>query len=495
MKYFIYVRKSTDTEDKQVLSIEAQLAELAEHSEKERLEIAASFEEAKTAKEPGRTVFAEMLARIEQGEAQGILSWHPDRLARNSIDGGRIIYLLDTGKLLDLKFPTFWFESTPQGKFMLNIAFGQSKYYIDNLSENVKRGNRQKLRRGLWPTVAPLGYINNRKTRGIDPDPEMAPLIRKAFETYSTGEYTLKQIRDMLKEEGLRNCHGNALYLSGIEKLLKRPIYCGLMLFKGELYEGIHESIVPKKLFDEVQRVFVKRGKKHRQRKNEYPFLGMMQCASCGCSITAERQKGHVYYRCTKKKGQCSERYAREESLVDQMQETVEQFSLPESIGNKMLAKLDGEAGDTKREKQASAQLLTDDKSNVEMQLQTLLDLRLAGELTTGEYRAKKSGLLHRKSGIEEQIRQCRNGGTDRLEPVRMLIKDALQAKDLASKDNKPELRAFLLRVGSNLLLERQRLRCEAKKGWRVLRQRPHFRDWQPHGESNPGYMAENHVS
>jgi len=117
MKYFIYARKSTETEDKQVLSIEAQLAELAEHSEKERLEIAASFEEAKTAKEPGRTVFAEMLARIEQGEAQGILSWHPDRLARNSIDGGRIIYMLDTGKLLDLKFPTFWFESTPQGKF------------------------------------------------------------------------------------------------------------------------------------------------------------------------------------------------------------------------------------------------------------------------------------------------------------------------------------------------------------------------------------------
>jgi DNA invertase Pin-like site-specific DNA recombinase len=85
-----------------------------------------------------------MLDRICLGEAQGILAWHPDRLARNSVDGGRIIYLLDTGKLKDLKFPTFWFDSTPQGKFMLNIAFGQSKYYIDNLSENIRRGQSGK---------------------------------------------------------------------------------------------------------------------------------------------------------------------------------------------------------------------------------------------------------------------------------------------------------------------------------------------------------------
>ena len=167
MKYFIYARKSTDSEERQVLSIEAQLAELKEFAAKEKLEIVASLCEAKTAKEPGRTVFGEMLDRIEKGAAQGILAWHPDRLARNSIDGGRIIYLLDTGKLKDLKFPTFWFDNTPQGKFMLNIAFGQSKYYIDNLSENIKRGHRAKLRKGIWPSFAPLGYLNNNKTKGI----------------------------------------------------------------------------------------------------------------------------------------------------------------------------------------------------------------------------------------------------------------------------------------------------------------------------------------
>jgi len=142
IKYFLYTRKSTDEEERQVLSIESQIAELKEFAAKEKLEIVDSFEESKTAKEPGRMVLGGMLKRIENGEAQGILAWHPDRLARNSIDGGKIIYLVDTNKILDLKFPTFWFDATPQGKFMLNIAFGQSKYYIDNLSENVKRGQR-----------------------------------------------------------------------------------------------------------------------------------------------------------------------------------------------------------------------------------------------------------------------------------------------------------------------------------------------------------------
>lgn len=138
MKYIAYCRKSTDEKDRQILSIESQIQEIRDFAQKQKLEITEFATEAKTAKVPGRLVFEQVLRKIEKGEAQGIVSWHPDRLARNSVDGGRIIYLLDTGKLLDLKFPSFWFENSPQGKFVLNMAFGQSKYYVDNLSENVK---------------------------------------------------------------------------------------------------------------------------------------------------------------------------------------------------------------------------------------------------------------------------------------------------------------------------------------------------------------------
>src|SRR3989338_9307128 len=127
-KFFLYARKSTDVEDKQVLSIEAQFAELREFAKREGLYITEELIEKQSAKIPGRPVFNSMIERIEKGDACGILAWHPDRLARNSVDGGKIIYLIDTGKIKYLKFPQFWFESTPQGKFMLTIAFVQSKY-------------------------------------------------------------------------------------------------------------------------------------------------------------------------------------------------------------------------------------------------------------------------------------------------------------------------------------------------------------------------------
>src|SRR3972149_4555086 len=194
IKYIAYCRKSTDEPDRQILSIEAQVAEFEEFAAKVNLKIVSIINESKTAKEPGREKLAEILEMIETGAAAGIISWHPDRLARNSVDGGKIIYLLDTGKLLDLKFPSFWFENTPQGKFMLNIAFGQSKYYVDNLSENVKRGNRQKLRRGEGPNQAPYGYLNNRQTRTIDIDLNNSIIVKKAFVLFAEGGRSFTEI-------------------------------------------------------------------------------------------------------------------------------------------------------------------------------------------------------------------------------------------------------------------------------------------------------------
>jgi len=175
--FFLYARKSAEEEDRQIMSIESQIHELREYAKRERLTIIEEFVEAKTAKEPGRPVFNLMMEQIGAGNAQGVLAWHPDRLARNSVDGGRIIYLTDIGKITDLRFPTYRFDTTAQGKFMLSIAFGQSKYYVDSLSENVKRGIREKLRRGGWPGRAPLGYLNDYKNHTIVPDPEKAMLV------------------------------------------------------------------------------------------------------------------------------------------------------------------------------------------------------------------------------------------------------------------------------------------------------------------------------
>ena len=198
-KYFLYARKSTEDEERQVMSIEAQLAELAEFAKRENIEIVETFVESKSAKKPGREIFNQMMTKVhESKEPMGLIAWHPDRLARNSIDGGQIIYSIDINKIVSLRFPTFWFEPTPQGLFMLQVAFGQSKYYSDNLSENVKRGIRQKLRRGEWPTLAPFGYVNNPKIRNIEPEPTKSKILKKMFEEFSESKHSLDSLSQRL---------------------------------------------------------------------------------------------------------------------------------------------------------------------------------------------------------------------------------------------------------------------------------------------------------
>ena len=290
-KYFIYTRKSTDTEDRQVRSLADQLSELRELARKEQLDVVDVFIEKQTAKVPGRPVFAEMLDRIEKGEASGILAWHPDRLARNSVDGGKVIYLVDTGVITDLKFPTFWFDSTPQGKFMLSIAFSQSKYYVDNLSENIKRGHRQKLKNGIWPQKAPLGYLNDKITKNITVDPRKAPFVKKAFEAYATGDFTFAQVRRKINDLGLTGYRDGLLSISNYQYLLKNPFYHGLIRYSGEFYEGKHEPIISKKLFEDVQEVMTRKSKPKTKELKTYAYRGLLHCGECGCFMTTETQK------------------------------------------------------------------------------------------------------------------------------------------------------------------------------------------------------------
>lgn len=252
MKYIAYCRKSTDEKDKQVLSIDQQIAELKEFASREHLEVIDFVTEAKTAKSPGREQFAQVLNRIEKGEAQGIVSWHPDRLARNSVDGGKVIYLLDTGQLVDLKFPQFWFESTPQGKFMLNIAFGQSKYYVDNLSENVKRGMKHKVRLGIWPMMAPVGYINNSSTKTIQIDSVKSKVVQKAFKLFAEGGRSFTEIGRFLHKFEIPKSY--RYKPDTVKAILSNRFYLGIMKYDGEYYQGAHKLFITKQLFDSAQK-------------------------------------------------------------------------------------------------------------------------------------------------------------------------------------------------------------------------------------------------
>ena len=460
MRYIIYARKSTEEDDRQVLSIEAQLVELKEFAAKEKLEIVGpTFVETKTAKEPGRTKFAEMLSLIEKGKADGIISWHPDRLARNSVDGGKIIHFVDRGLIKSLKFPTFWFEPTPQGLFMLNIAFGQSKYFVDNLRENVKRGLRQKIRNGVWPGWAPVGYLNNPKTRMIDTDQEKSGKVKKLFQLYATGEYTLKSLANWCKEKGLCGNLGKEIAIGNIQKILQNIFYIGLMKYRGEIFEGRHEPLISKKLFDKCQEVMSKRGKVQEIRKHNFAFLGLLKCASCGASITAEIQKGHNYYRCTKKKGVCQEKhYLREEQLTEQVKSFLQKVSLSSQDAEKVLAALDNEQEQAKQQAQSKVESLKEQLKQVEIKLAKLLDVFLNDALSTEEYIAKKQELLSQKVSLQEKITDFEQKGLSWLEPAREFVLSLNQAAKLVETENKKEMTTFLKNIGSNHILQNRQL-------------------------------------
>ena len=499
MKYFIYTRKSTDSEERQILSIESQLSELKEFAAKEKLEIVASLCEAQTAKEPGRKIFGEMLDRICAGEASGILAWHPDRLAKNSIDGGKIIYLLDTGKILDLKFPTFWFDSTPQGKFMLSIAFGQSKYYIDNLSENIKRGHRQKLKNGLWPQMAPLGYLNNKETKQIYLDEGKASLIKKTFEAYASGNHTLKNLQKIINGLGLRGRRDGLLSVSNFQYMLQNPFYYGIIRYNGEFYNGKHEPIITKKLFDECQEAMKRKSKPQKvDGMKFFLYRGFFHCGECGFTITADRKikksgKQYVYYYCTKKNPNhiCSQNvFTREEKISSQVKTEIQKVSLPDDWAKNMLLELDKEKEQAKKESEVFVQNLQNQKAEIEQKIENLLNLYIEGKwLTIEEYQAKKQKLLNEKLDTEQKIRDFERMGNNWLEPIREMIFEAKQAKILLSQGDNQQILTFLKNVGSNFILKDKKFNFCFKIGWRArVAGEPNasFSNWRRGRDSNP---------
>ncbi len=489
--FFLYTRKSTDEEERQVQSIEAQLTELRELAQKDGLLIIEEFVEARTAKIPGRPIFDDMLRRIEQGEASGILAWHPDRLARNSVDGGRIIYLLDTGKLTHLKFPTFWFENTPQGKFMLNIAFGQSKYYVDNLSENVTRGMRQKVRLGVFPDRAPVGYYNHPKLRTIEVDEARAPLVQELFALAATGTHTLGALGRTMAEHGMVGRRGKPLSPSQTTKILTKPFYYGCFRWKGELHEGRHTPLISKQLFDQVQRVLHERSRKTGRASHPFPFVGLARCGECGASITAQYAHGHggtyVYYRCTKKMGPCSQRYLRDRDFAAQVQSFIEHVSLSDAWTEKMLAKIATWRKDAAASVTAALDTLRKRLAPIEKKLALLLDAYLEGLIGSEEYQAKKLDLVNTKVELQEKIRLQETRGESWLEPLERFIKAAHEAKNLVAAGREEDQKNFLKTIGSNHRLLGQNLRYEVTGAWSILQNRDDRCTWWALVDSNHG--------
>lgn len=479
MRYFIYCRKSSEAEDRQVMSIESQLSTLQRaFTDKTGIEFVAIYEEAFSAKSPGRPRFNEMLQRIENGEAEGIVSWAPDRLARNSIDGGRIVYLLDRGVLKDLKFATYTFENNSQGKFMLQIMFGQSKYYSDALSENVKRGNRTKVEKGWRPNQPPLGYLNDPVSRTIVPDLERLPLVRRLFDFMLTGSYSVRRICQIARDElGLRTPQrrrsgGKPLALSGVYKLLNNPFYAGILVWAGKSYQGAHQAIISLNELDRIKAI-LRRPEKPRPHRRTFPFTGMIRCGECGLLVTAEEKTNrygshYTYYHCTKRKPtyHCQQRSVTAEELELQIVAFLSHLSIPKGIHDWAITQLKLSNDEQKTIEVARRRSVQTALADIERASQNLTSLRIRDLIEDAEFLTERRKLEDGQLRLRQELDR---NAPETFEPAQAMLSFSNRAVDWFRAGDQETKRLIFELTGSNPRLKGKKLFVEAKKPFRLI--------------------------
>ncbi len=324
LRYGLYVRKSTESEDRQVLSIEAQMRKA--HEIFPTLRVFKKYDERRSAFEPGRRpVFQSLLDDIDRGRADGVIAWHPDRLSRNEEDAAKMTYRVRKGVIKDLVFCSYHFDNSPEGIMMLQLALSQSQYFSAKLSKDVLRGLEQKVEMGWRPGIPPIGYLNDVVTHTVVVDRDRFPIVRRMWDVLLTGFYTPPRVGQMaVTEWGLttpprKNSGGRPVARSNIYKIFRNPFYAGFIRHNGKLYKGKHQPMVTIDEFHKVQELLDRTSRLSQKLiRREFAYTGLVICLECGCQYTAEVQKGHAYYHCTRHKtgvpcGQTT--YIREEVL------------------------------------------------------------------------------------------------------------------------------------------------------------------------------------
>ncbi len=476
MKYVRYLRKSTDTEDRQVQSLETQERLIMDMVNKEGLTVVGpSFRESMSAKSKGRPVFNKVIEMIKSGEADAILCYKLDRLARNFIDGGEIIDLLQKSVIKEIRTCDGVYRP---GDNVLPIAvnFGTANQYVLDLSTKVKDGNKTKLLNGGWPGVAPFGYLNEQVRKTIIINQSTARYVKRMFELYANENKSYGEISDILFSEGLRTKYGNRVYKGTIQKIISSKFYMGIIERDGKLYKGAHEPIISRALFDKAQQVSDNKSRPRPQNLT-FALTGLLKCESCGCVLTASRKRGHDYYYCTNGKKVCDEHkiYMRENYLYEEVGDILSNLAFSPRKVEIMYKATQERLGHEVTYSEKILDTLQKELESLTVKESRLFDIYLDGDILKAMYDEKLLEIKNRKLELGVEIsKQKNNNPLVTLEQIKNVFLQGITIRNEFLKADNEQKKKILQKVLWNISFkDRKSVAVQYKSPYNILANAP----------------------
>ncbi|MFZ2187281.1 MAG: recombinase family protein [Candidatus Moraniibacteriota bacterium] len=491
--YFMYLRKSTDSEDRQIQSIEDQRKELERIARLLKLEIKGTYQESISAKKPGRPQFEKMLSEIKKGKANGILCWKLNRLARNPIDGGEIMWLMQQGIVQSVQTPGRDYK-TGDNTILMSVELGMATQYSIDLSKDVKRGMLSKAEKGWRPGRAPIGYKNDKGgdqgSKIIHTDEEKFPLVRKMWDLMLTGEYSISKIIEIANEEwGLRRTKQNGevkLYESHGYDIFTNSFYYGEYEWDNKVYQGKHEPMITPGEFDYVQKLLGIKAKPQTKHK-DLPYRGTIRCGECGCYVTTEIKtkriksenviKSFIYHHCTRRKINipCKQKSVSFDKLNQQILEKLDRIALPESFLTFALEILNR---DNELEVDNRNIMLKNQQKALKAcqeSIDNLLKIYISTAnsekelLSDEEFKSQKSSLLKEKAEIEQKLITLSQRADEWLELTEKTFKFAIYAKHNFNQGDYKTKTSILRALGSSFVLKDGQIDITLRKQYQII--------------------------
>lgn len=524
MKYFIYCRKSSENEDRQVLSLPAQEKELCDYAKKENLHVVALYKESKSAHWAGRLYFNEMLERIRKGDANGLIVWDESRIARNAKDSGDVVYMIDLEQIIEIRKPGKIYRNTPDDKSWLQMCFMMSKKESDDKGVNVKRGLKTKAEKGWLPSSwTKPGYMwdktAERGNKTILIDPIRFPLIKKCWELMLTGAFTVSQILIKLNDEwGYKSpthktIGGKPMQRSQFYTIFSDPFYYGYFeypLKSGKWHKGEHTPMITKEEFDRVQVLLGRKGR-HRIRIHNFPLTGIIRCGECQALVTAEEKwqiicskckfkfasqskdscpkcntlieemvkptiLHYIYYHCTKRVNQnCTQKSIEYDDLEKQVDEVLKSIGISKLFKEWALKYLNKLNEEEVIHHSATIESLQSAYNDCIKKLDNLVTLKISPQNTDGsllsddEFKNQKEIITKEKAHFEDKLKNAGQRVNNWVELAEKAFDFALHARYKFMTGNPDEKREILATVGSNLTLFNKILNPDLKKEYSFI--------------------------